>query len=207
MRYAVTFACALVLLTSAVAYAGVYTFTPNPSDIGGLDHHYYYAWEINWTPPVGEVIVGAQLNIFNINNWAYEPNANWLYINLIDSKPAGGTRLKPGGNVWCWSDNQGGGNNWSGQGTWVATYVDNTRGSENLSYDLGALGLLEELNAYSADGKFGFGFDPDCHYENCGVSFRITTAPVPEPSGMVSLLAGVLPLTGILARKARKPVK
>lgn len=204
MRSIILFCCILILLMSIVAHARDYTFTPNPADLGDLDHDYYYAWMISWTPPFGETIVGAQLSINNINNWAYEPDENWLYIHLIDSRPANGTKIKSGGNVWRWRDNEHGGNNWADHGEWIATYTDNSRRSEDLSYDLGSLGLLDELNSYAADGSFGLGFDPDCHYNNCGVTLKLTTAAVPEPTGIITLASGLLPVGVVTGRRKRK---
>lgn len=202
MKYGTLVCMAAILLMSAVAAnARDYTFTPNPANLDDLEHGYYYAWMISWTPPAGETIVGAHLSIANINNWTLEPNANWLYTHLIDSTPKHGTKLSS--SVWRWEDDERGGDNWAGNGKWIATYTDNSTASENLSYDLGAQGLLDDLNSYAADGSFGFGFDPDCHYYNCGVSLSITTAPVPEPTGIMVLATGMLPL-GAFAVRRRK---
>ena len=66
-------------------------------------------------------------------------------------------------------------------------------------FDLGALGLLGKMNQYAADGKLGFGFDPDCHYFNDGVNLEVTTQAVPEPASFA-----VLGLGGLLLIKRRK---
>lgn len=204
MKYGILFCLAVILLISAVTVsADQYTFVPSPSDVGDLDHEFYYAWMISWTPPIGQTIVGAQLSITNINNWGWEPNQNWLYIHIIDARPSGGTKI--GSNVWRWRDNAHGGNNWAGSGVWVATYTDNSTASENLSYDLGSLGLLSHLNAYASDGYFGFGFDPDCHYYNSGVSLKVTTTSTPEPAGFITLASGLFPVGALIAgRRIRK---
>ena len=193
----------IMLLACGVVYAADYNFTPDPFDLEDLRHSYAYAWGIDWTLPAGEVIVGANLTIANINNWRYEPDNNWLYIHMADSAPAGGTPISA--NVLRWDDSSTTGDYWSGIGTHIATYTDNTHGPETLIYDLAALGLLDELTAYSSDGNFYIAFDPDCHYYNCGVSLTIETEPVPEPSSILALMVGGLPFAaGIRAAYKRR---
>lgn len=144
--------------------------------------------------PANERITGAVLSVTHIYNWAPEANDR-LYIHLLDNPALG---------VNAWWDGQGGGDNWA---SWplVAVYSDpdDAASAENLSYDLFALGLLDEFTTYAADGLAGFGFDPDCHYYNCGWSFSYTTAPIPEPSSAALLLSGAVPLLGIARRRRR----
>jgi hypothetical protein len=54
-----------------------------------------------------------------------------------------------------------------------------------------------------ADGNFGFGIDPDCHYYNDGVVAAIETRPVPEPATMLLLASGLMGLAGV-RRKVKK---
>jgi hypothetical protein len=58
---------------------------------------------------------------------------------------------------------------------------------------------LEALVNYSADDKFGFGFDPDCHFYNNGISLTIETAAaaVPEPTTLLLVGVGLLGLAGL----------
>lgn len=182
------------------AQATVVSFKPNPADLGGLDHGNYYQWGVQWTQPANTQITGAKLYIDNINNWTYEPNQNWLYIHLLDN-PAVGVVTK--------QDGEQGGDNFAGQGKWVATYTDNSTQPANLVYDFSDLGLLDALKLYAADGKFGFGFDPDCHYYNDGIRFEITTGPargdmIPEPS---TLMLGMVGMGGLALgwRRRRLP--
>ncbi len=188
-----------LLITLGSARAATFTFTPTPNDLWDLDHYKYYKWGINWSIPTGQVITEATLKFDSINNWKYEPNANFLYMHLLDTVPVGSKRF---------TDNQGGGDNFSGQGKLIGVYTDNSTAVEDISYNFSSLGLLPSLTAYAADGNFGFGFDPDCHYFNCGITFIITTIKsdegnVPEPSGLAALLSGAGGLAGLFSRKRR----
>lgn len=178
-----------------------YTLTPNPSNLNNLDHGYYYDWAINWNVPAGQKIVGATLTFSNINDWTYEPNNNVLYTHLLDTVPTNGTKI--GTNVYQWSDGEVGGDNWKNQGVLVGTYVDKSTNPETLTYDLAKLGLLPTLTQYASDGKFGFGFDPDCHYNNCGVSLKVTTAPVPEPGTLAVFGSGLMGLVSFASRRRK----
>ncbi len=167
------------------------TFVPTNTDLSDLDHYYAYSWGIDNVLPAGQVITGAKLTITNIWDWTVEDDI--LYVNMLDN-PASG--------VNSFYDNQGGGNYFGGQGTVVGTWTDPVGGhatGKNLVFDLGALGLLGKMNQYAADGKMGFGFDPDCHYFNDGVKLEVTTQAVPEPASFA-----ILGLGGLLLIKRRK---
>lgn len=193
----------IILFVCGLAQAAEYTFTPIPGDLQDLNHDYAYAWGESWSLPAGETITGATLTIYGIENWAYEPNANWLYMHLADVMPAGGYSLS--GEVKSYWDVFWSGDFWGSTGSYIATYTDNAVGAETISYDFAALGLLDELTAYTADGNFALLFDPDCHFNNCGVEFKICTQPVPEPASILGLIMGCLPLAaGIRGAIRRK---
>jgi hypothetical protein len=185
----------ILALAGGSALAGTYEFAPTPSNLWQLDHYYYYSWGFNINIPANETIVDGVLSFDNINNWTQEAN-NQLYIHLVDD-PTIGT-------YWYW-DNQGGGDNLAAAGPLVGTYHDsNASQNEDLNYSLSQLGLLDTFKAYAADGTAGFGFDPDCHYYNCGVKFTVTTRAVPEPSSLALLLTGGLPMLGFALRRRFK---
>jgi hypothetical protein len=197
MKRTLLIAVVILFAFGAVANAAVYTFTPAPKDLGELDHTTYLTWGLNWAHP-GETITGATLKIFKIYDWQHE--ADSLYIHLLDNPALG---------VKSFYDNQGGYDNFTGQGKWISTWTDpygDPSHKANLTYDLGALGLLPSLRTYAADGRFGFGFDPDCHYNNDSVQVCITTEVNPPPSvpepASVSLLG--LGLTGVAFFVRRK---
>lgn len=170
---------AAVILPAANASALVYTIYPPDRDIYDLDHYKAYKWGIDWSVPAGQTIVGAKLTYVDIYNWTAEDN-DQLYTQLLNTSYVG---------LRTYTDNQGGGNYFAGQGTHVGTWTDpdDDASVSTLVYDFGTIpGLLDTFKSYAADGHFGFGIDADCHYFNRKVMFQVTTSstPVPEPATM-----------------------
>lgn len=175
--------------------AGTYTFQPTPKDLYDLDHYYNYQWGVGWQLPTGETVTNATLTIKNINNWTLEKNNNWLYMHLIDDVQTG---------VKSNYDNQGGGDQFALSGPLIGVYTDNDTQKHTISYNFSDLGLVPYLNTYAADGKWGLGFDPDCHYFNDCITLTVCTTstpppPVPEPMTMVMSFMGLSSL-GVIRR-------
>lgn len=182
----------LVLVMSVAVQANVYTYTPNPDNLYNLSHGYAFTWGFDL--PMNEEITGAKLTFTNIRDWIVE-DGDSLYIHLLDDAPVGTSYIS---DYW-----DGAVDYFAGQGTLIDVWHDPAGGDPgiDLVYDFTA-DQLAALNAYAADGTGGFGFDPDCHYWNDGVSFEVTTA-VPEPATMILFGMGLAGM-GLRRRKKRK---
>ena len=188
----------------APSFAGTFTFTPNPANLGNLDHHQATTWGISWTVPQGQLITGAQLKITNIYDWRVENN-DALFIHLLNNPANGVTFFADNTNDNVVSDF------FSEQGVLLDTWSDPAGGTaRNFDYVFNFTSdQLNTLNSYIADGSnFGLGFDPDCHYYNSGASFVITTSGVPYtqtsvPDSGATLLLFSLGLSGLTYLKRK----
>jgi hypothetical protein len=172
------------LITVGSASATSYTFIPDPADLYDLDHHKYFSWGERWSIPTGEKIIAASLFLNDIRNWKVEENDLW--VHLLDSPREG---------VLVRYDGQGGGNNLDGFGILLNHWEDLPTTPQDLTYDFNA-SQIATFNMYAADGVWGTGWDPDCHYWNNGVTLSVTTAPVPIPAAIVLLGSGLISLAG-----------
>ena len=179
----------LILIFSGTVSATIYEFQPDPVDLYGLDHHKYYTWGINWSIPAGEVISGASLFFDDIRNWDSNPNDLW--VHLLDTAPTG---------VSVSWDGQGGGDNFAGQGILLNHWEDLPNTAQDITYNFDA-SEIGFLNSFAADGIWGTGYDPDCHYWNKGVTLSIETSPVPEPATMLLLGSGLAAIAGFGRKK------
>ncbi len=179
----------LLLTFGGVASAAVVTFQPSPVDLWDLDHYKAFTWRIDWSVPEGERLVSAELLFENVRNW--DDNSYDLWGHLLDYVDA----------TEYFADDQDG-SDYFAELPGLLFHWDYTGGSDpheipldseggkdvTYSFTVEQLGWLE---SYSADGSFGLGFDPDCHFWNNGITLRLQTQSVPEPTAPFLLLAGV----------------
>ncbi len=175
-----------VLAMPAIASADrAEVYKPEPrEDLYDLDHHFVYEWGLDILLGPGEEVSAAELFFDEIRNWDDQPND--LYIHLLDWAGLG---------VVTHHDAQGGGDYFAN--TYAADHMliehreDLPDTPDDITYTFSP-DEVALLNTYLADGRTGLGFDPDCHYYNCGVEFRVTV--VPEPGSLASLAVGALAL-------------
>ncbi len=175
------------------------TFVPNPSDLDGLDHHNSYTWTIASDDIDIANIRDAVLTFTNIWDWTVEKDDH-LYVHLLP----GNLLPQPEQNNVIVNDEgwPREGDYFEGQGDLVGIWSDPVGGAArdfDLVFRFSEIpGLLDAFKEYAADGYFGFGIDPDCHYYNDGVKFNVV---VPEPSSMLLLSMGLVGLAGIGRKK------
>ena len=203
----------LPCLLAATAAANTYSYTPSPADLYDLDHHSAYTWRIDNISLAGGPITAASITFKDIRNW--DPNPNMLFIHLFDTAKNAGVKSFIDNKTLLVTSAQIIDNFApsmmksnplvdSKTGNTFLTNVSFTMTPTTFTYNFTAA-QLAALQQYITNGKnIAFGFDPDCHFWNNGVTFNIVTGyPVPEAGATLSLLGFSVGMLLYARRKTR----
>ncbi len=206
------------ILAATAPVTSTVTYKPNPVDLNDLDHHMVYTWRIDNITVTPANITGATLTIKNIANWDNNPNV--LHLHLLDTAKNAGVASftdDPTGSspVTDFTDDFKNARFHGNAGWLVAlgtkdTFLQDvtfTMNPTTFTYELTG-DSLAALQAYIANGKdIAFGFDPDCHFFNDGISFTITSVtPVPEMSTILPICVLLSFAVGLEVRRRRRAV-
>ena len=191
------------------------TYQPNPADLNDLDHHLVYTWRIDAIDLSNVAITSATLTIKNIANW--DSNPNILHVHLLDTAINPGVAsfiddpTAPGIPVMDLTDDFVSARYHGDPGWLVAAGTLDTFLAEpsftttGTDYTLSLTDAqLATLTSYiNNGGDVALGFDPDCHFYNDGISFTLTTSPIPEFSSGIPVagLVGVAVVIEMFRRR------
>lgn len=181
-----TTAAITIVLASSAAFGGVHTYSTN--DLQSLDHNWAYTWGLTKLWAANEQVVEATL-LFKSLRENYGDDE--MFVRLLPSASAGVSSV---------NDGNSNGDYFNGIGMLLEHYQNYGSTPTDASHTFTAA-ELSGLNTYAADGNFGIGLDPDCHYYNCGVELAVRTEIIPEPT-TISLLG--LSTVGVLLRRRRR---
>ena len=207
----VTCVLACVCMTPAKAALAPLTFQPNPADLGDLDHHLVYTWRIDNINLNNISVTSASITFTNIANW--DSNPNMLFVWLLDTavNPSVATVQDVDPNqvpVTSIVDAFLTPISLVANGTAKTKLVDQsfTTTPTTYTYSFNAA-QLQALATYITNGQdIAFGFDPDCHFFNDGITFTMNITPIPEVANIVPVACLLLGAIALEIRRRRRLV-
>jgi hypothetical protein len=192
----VLFSIAVLFGVLSVAQANSVVFD-SPSALNSIDGNNNYTWGIGWTLPTGNQITGATLTYNNIQLTSFgQSNPGILWTHLLNTSTANGS-------ITTGTDNDNPTDAFAGSGLLLGERFFPTLNTKaTFSYNID----LATLTSYLADGKFGIGIDPDCHYTDDSITLAITygatpSQHVPEVTSTGLLLGSTFSLLLLFRRK------
>jgi hypothetical protein len=206
---AAAFAC---LATGSRAATTTMSFQPNPVDLNDLDHHYSDSWRIDNLNLSNVQITSASLSFSNIANW--DNNTNMLFVYLLDTAAHSGVTTfqdhplseSPIGDI---VDHFANGavipSLISGSTAMTKLFQHSfTTTPTNYTFNFNTAQLLALQTYINNNHDVAFGFDPECHFFNDGITFTMTLTPVPEMASAIPALCLVALATAFEIRRRRR---
>jgi len=213
-RFLLTAACTLsfVLPNTAPAAVTSLSFQPTPVDLNDLDHHYSYSWRIDGIDLSNVSLTSATLSFKNIANW--DSNPNMLFVYLMDTATHAGVNTfqdhplseAPIGNIIDHFANGAVIPSLITGSTAITKLFQKSFTTTGTDYTFTFNSAqLQTLSQYITNGHdIAFGFDPECHFFNDGITFTMNFTPVPEFASVVPVAILVALATALEIRRRRR---
>jgi hypothetical protein len=211
-RFLLLALCATVCFVATPARASLVSFSPTPSDLYDLDHHYSYSWRLDNINLNNVTITSASITFTNIANW--DSNPNMLFVYLMDTAVGSGVRSlqdhdlseAPVGNI---VDHFASGFNspslvLSSTGKQKLFQHSFTTTPTTFTYTFTAAQLTLLMNYINNGHDVAFGFDSECHFFNDGITFTMNVVPIPEVASLLPVGLLVAIATAFEIRRRRR---